>query len=168
MRFALSLAASLLPLLSACVAATVEPKLASVDFPVLIGPIVRIGGQPGDTPAGEAGAMVKSKAGFTSIMTSQTHGTGATQTTETKTKTTRVDNCARLLRSTVQNWEDPVVMVSRLWVEAQMHISVLASTHVEVNLDFVPWGTQVAVAEPVLQADQVGAQPSEDNLEANS
>jgi hypothetical protein len=154
MRLSLFVAAALLPLLSACVAASVEPRLASVDFPVLVGPIIRIGGQPGDTPPGEAGAVVKSLASFTSIMTSETHGTGALQTTETKTKNTKVDNCAKLLRASVKGWGAPLVIVSRVWVEAQLHISVLASTHVEVKLDFVPWGTRVPAAEEVEQLSQ--------------
>jgi len=168
MRLPLSLAAALLPLLSACVAASVEPRLVSVHFPVLIGPIVRIGGQPGDTPPGEAGALVKSLASFTSIMTSETRGTGPTQTTETKTKNTKVDNCAKRLRASVKGWDSPLVMVKRVWVEAQLHISVLASTHVEVKLDFVPWGTRAPAAESTEQISQASSQPTNDSQEANS
>ena len=119
----------------ACVAHSTKPDLSAVTCPVLVGPVLRIGGTPGKCPVGDVGQAVTGGSTFAEVITSQ----GSGQTQRTQTKSGRSDNVSSVFNKSVEGFDRPMLHVRTMKIDAMLHISLAGVLKANVQLTADPW-----------------------------
>jgi len=107
---------------SACTGQGVTPNLRNVPFPVLLGPVERIGSSAHHGLGGEPICVVEGTVNNSTAITTESYGTYQT----TRTQHSRSDNVGSNLRSAARGHLGRFTKVKRLQATAIGHVSVAA------------------------------------------